>query len=143
MGASEIKAHYQQLCEEHQVDPDQVVISGFSKGGEMAIWLAFKEIIPLAGFVAVNPGGPLITDITQWLPILESSKKLTDMRGFFVVGENDPSVENIKALHEMLVSHGLACELVIMPDIAHDFPEDFNQILAQALEYVQGVETLI
>ena len=136
LGASEITAHYQQLSKEHQVDSGQVVISGFSKGGEMAIWLALKEIIPLAGFIAVNPGGPYIQEIDKWLPILENCKTLTEQRGFFVVGEHDPSAENIKALHEMLVSHGMKCELVISPEIAHDFPEDFSQTLAQALKYV-------
>jgi predicted esterase len=114
-----------------------VVVSGFSKGGEMAIWLALKEIIPLAGFVAVNPGGPFIQEIDNWLPLIETCTTLTDLRGFFLVGERDASIENIKALHEMLNSHGLACELVITPDIGHDFPEDFSQILAQALEFIQ------
>ena len=138
LGAREIKAHYQQLREKYQVNPDQVVISGFSKGGEMVIWLALIDVFPLAGFIAVNPGGPLITDINQWLPILENCKTRTELRGYFVAGERDPSVENIKALHEMLVSHGVACELVIAPDIDHDFPEDFSQTLAQALEFIQG-----
>jgi predicted esterase len=138
LGASEIKAHYHKLREKHQIDPDQVVISGFSKGGEMAIWLALMEVIPLAGFIVVNPGGPLIADISQWLPILENRKKRTELRGYFVAGERDPRVENIKALHEMLVSHGVACELVIAPDIDHDFPADFSHTLAQALEFIQG-----
>jgi predicted esterase len=136
LGAREIKTHYQQLCEEHKVDPAQVVISGFSKGGEMAIWLALKEIMPVAGFIAVNPGGPFIQDVDNWLPILEKCKTTSDMRGFFVAGENDPSVENIKTLHEMLVSRGMKCELVITLEIAHDFPEDFDQVLARALEYL-------
>ena len=80
----------------------------------------------------------LLQEIDNWLPILEKCKTISDMRGFFVAGENDPSVKNIKALHEMLVSHGMKCELVIAPEIVHDFPEDFSQILAQALKYVQG-----
>ena len=138
LGDSEIKTHYQELLEKHQVNPDQVVMGGFSKGGEMAIWLALKEVMPVAGFIAVNPSGPFIQEIEKWLPILEKCKTISDMRGFFVAGENDPSVKNIKALHEMLISHGMKCELVISPEIAHDFPEDFNQILAQALEFLQG-----
>lgn len=138
LGGSEIRTHYLQLREEHPVDPARAVVSGFSKGGEMAVWLALKEIIPLAGFIAVNPGGPFIQEIDNWLPLLEDCKTRTELRGFFVVGERDQSIENIKAIHKMFNSHGLACELVITPDIGHDFPEDFGQILAQALEFVQG-----
>lgn len=135
-GAREIEAHFQELTSKHPVDSDRVVVSGFSKGGEMAIWLSLKEIIPLAGFIAVNPGGPFIQDINNWLPILEECQSLKSLRGFFLVGENDASAENIKALHEMLNSHGLTCELVVAPEIAHAFPADFDQILDGALEYV-------
>ena len=60
------------------------------------------------------------------------------MRGYFVAGENDPNLENINALHKLLISRGMACELVIAPDIAHAFPEDFSQTLAQALQYLCG-----
>jgi len=135
LGASEIKTHYQDLSGKHHVDPDSVVISGFSKGGEMAIWLALKEIIPLAGFIAVNPGGPFIQDINNWLPILEECKSKENLRGFFLVGERDANLEKIKALCQLLLDHGLACELHISTGIAHDFPQDFDQILAGALDF--------
>jgi predicted esterase len=138
IGSKEIKAHYQELVDKHPVDADKVVVGGFSKGGEMAVWLALKEVIPLAGFIAVNPGGPYIQDINQWKPIIEECKSLADLRGFFLVGENDGSIENIKALHEMLNSHGLTCDLLVAPEIGHEFPADFEQILAKALKYILG-----
>jgi predicted esterase len=136
LGGKEIKAHYAQLAKKHQIDADKVVIGGFSKGGEMAVWAALMEIVPLAGFISVNPGGPLINDLDQWLPLLDNCERLTELRGFFLAGENDPNLQQIKALHQLLNSRGLACELVIAPEIAHDFPEDFNQTLAQALRYL-------
>ncbi len=136
LGAREIKTHYQELTEKHPIDSAKVVVSGFSKGGEMAIWLALKEDIPLAGFIAVNPGGPYIQDIVQWRPILEECKSLTNLRGFFLVGENDQNLDKIQALHEMFASHGLICELVVAPETAHDFPTDFDRILAKALKFV-------
>ena len=138
LGAGEIKAHYQELFKEHSVDLARVVIGGFSKGGEMAIWLTLKEILPLAGFIVVNPGGPFVQDINQWPPILEECKSKDTLRGFFVVGEKDANREKIKALKELLVDHGITCELVVSSDIAHDFPSDFDQVLSQALEYVLG-----
>ncbi len=93
--------------------------------------------IPVAGFVAVNPGGPYINDIKNWEPIFEKSENFNEKRGYFVVGEKDPNLENVKALYELLVSKGMACEFFISPEIAHDFPDDFNQILAQALKYIR------
>ncbi|MGD8404410.1 MAG: dienelactone hydrolase family protein, partial [Anaerolineales bacterium] len=136
LGAQEIKAHYQELSEKQPFDTAKVVVGGFSKGGEMAIWLALKEVIPLVGFIAVNPGGPFIQDTEQWKPILEDCKTLPNLRGFFLVGENDQSLDKIQALHEMLVSYGMTCDLVVAPQIAHEFPADFDQTLARALEFV-------
>ena len=136
-GAKEIKDHYNELTEKHQIDSEQIVVSGFSKGGEMAIWFALMEMLPVAGFISVNPGGPFIADIDKWLPLIDNCKRLKEMRGFFVAGENDPNVEQISALSELFVSKGMACELVIAPSIAHDFPEDFNEKLANALQYIQ------
>jgi len=135
-GAREIKAHYQELSEKHLVDPARVVVGGFSKGGEMAIWLALKEIIPVAGFIAVNPGGPFIQDINNWLPILDECKSKDTLHGFFLVGEKDASREKIQDLKELLVEHGLACELLVSSDIGHNFPVDFDQVLEHALNYV-------
>ena len=137
-GAREIQEHYQALFEKHHVDTNRVVVGGFSKGGEMAIWLTLKGSIPSAGFIAVNPGGPFVQDIKNWLPILEECQSLKTLRGFFVVGEEDGNFKNIEALHEMLVSHGMNCKLVSSPDIAHDFPVGFDQTLADALKFIQG-----
>lgn len=138
LGAQEIEAHYQELSKNQQIDPARIVVGGFSKGGEMAIWLALKEIFPLTGFIAVNPGGPFIQDIEQWKPMLEECKTLTDFRGFFLVGEKDASIDNIKALHELLNAHGLTNELVVAPEIGHNFPNYFNKTLAKALEFVSA-----
>jgi len=135
-GAREIKAHYQELSEKYPVDTNRVVVSGFSKGGEMAIWSVLKGIIPSVGFIAINPGGPFIHGLDNWKPILEECKSLANLRGFFLAGENDFNLEKVKAVYEMFVSYGMVCELVVSPDIAHDFPEDFDKVLADALEYV-------
>ena len=133
LGAQEIKAHYDELTASDSPETGPTVIGGFSKGGEMSIWLALKEILPLAGFVAVNPGGPYIAEVDKFLPLIEACKSLKEMHGWLIVGEKDLNLNNIKSLHEMLTSHGMDCQLIISPDIAHDFPEDFAQILSNAL----------
>lgn len=134
LGAREIKAHYQDLIASTTPGPGLTVVGGFSKGGEMAIWLALNEIIPLAGFVAVNPGGPHIDDLSKFLPLLENCKSLSQLRAWLVAGENDRNLPKFKALHEMFSSHGLNCQLIIAPETWHDFPKDFDQTLAQALQ---------
>ena len=138
LGGSEIKDHYDQLREKYSIDSKKIIIGGFSKGGEMAIWQTLMNKIPVSGFIAVNPGGPFIQDTEKWLPLIENDKTFTEKRGYFLVGENDQSLENIKALHELLVSKGMDCKLIVSPAIAHDFPKDFDEILAQALQNIKA-----
>ena len=137
LGAREIESHYQDLIKSNPPAERNVVVGGFSKGGEMAIWLALKEIIPLAGFIAVNPGGPLINQPDSWTRLIEGCGSLGEMRALLLAGEKDPNLEKIKTLQKMLTSHGLDCQLIVAPNIGHDFPADFNQILAEALGHIQ------
>jgi predicted esterase len=132
LGAKEIKAHYDELIASDSPKTGPTIIGGFSKGGEMSIWMALKEIISLVGFIAVNPGGPYISEVDKFLPLIETCKSLTKMRGLLIAGEKDLNLNNIKSLHELLTTHGMDCQLIVAPDIAHDFPADFDQILAQA-----------
>ncbi|HSG43185.1 MAG TPA: hypothetical protein VLA72_08515 [Anaerolineales bacterium] len=57
---------------------------------------------------------------------------LTKVRDLLIAGEKDLNLNNIKSLHELLTTHGMDCQLIVASDIAHDFPADFDQILAQA-----------
>ena len=137
LGAQEIEAHYQNLIKSSPPANGTVVVGGFSKGAEMAIWLALKEVIPLAGFIAVNPGGPLINQPDTWAPLIESCGSLGQMRAMLLAGENDLNLTSIKTLHKMLTAHSLDCQLIVAPDIGHDFPAGFDQILAETLDYIR------
>lgn len=137
LGAQEIKTQYQNLIKSTPPANGSVVVGGFSKGGEMAIWLALKDVIPLAGFIAVNPGGPLINQPDSWKPLIKACGNLGQMRALLLAGENDLNLTSIKTLHEMLTAHGLDCQLIVSPGIGHDFPADFDQILAKTLDYIR------
>jgi len=134
LGAQEIKACYEELTSSDSAEIGLAAVGGFSKGGEMAIWLALNETIPLAGFIAVDPGGPTIRDPGKLLPLINLCKSKDRLRGWLVVGEKDPNVTHIKALHEMFISQSLECQLIISADISHDFPTDFDRILAEVLK---------
>jgi dipeptidyl aminopeptidase/acylaminoacyl peptidase len=53
------------------------------------------------------------------------------------VGENDePCFAISLTLAEQLKGHGIRCELEVYPDLAHEYPPDFEVVLARALEYI-------
>ncbi len=137
LAGGEIKEQIAGLVNQFPVDGERVVMGGFSKGAELALWFALMEIVPVRGFIAVNPGGSYIQDIELWQPILEKCERLGEMRGVFLAGEFDPNVAQIRELHAMLVSEGMDCKLVIAPGIDHEFPENFGEVLGEALEFLE------
>jgi dienelactone hydrolase len=123
----EIQEHYAALCEQYAVDPERVVVAGFSRGGELA---------ETRGFIAVGPGGPYMSEPDNWVPLIEASQA-RGLRGYLVVGEQDIfCYEGTQALAALLRSRGVPCELEIHPNLGHDFPPEFQQSLARALEFV-------
>jgi predicted esterase len=132
----EIQEHYATLCEQYAIDPDRVVLAGFSRGGELAIWLALSGTIEVRGFIAVGPGGPYTNEPDKWAPLIEASQG-RGLRGYLVVGEQDIfCYEGTQALAALLKSRDIPCELEVHPNLGHDFPPDFQQSLARALEFL-------
>ncbi|TEU17283.1 MAG: hypothetical protein E3J21_08890 [Anaerolineales bacterium] len=112
------------------------MVAGFSRGGELAIWLALSGTIEVRGFIAVGPGGPYIREPDKWVPLIEASQG-RGLRGYLVVGEQDVSCyEGTLALAELFKSRHFPCELEVHPNLGHDFPPEFQQSLARALEFV-------
>jgi predicted esterase len=132
----EIQEHYDTLCQQYAVDPDRVIMAGFSLGGELAIWLAMSGTIEARGFIAVGPGGPYMNKPDNWVPLIEASRQ-RELRGYLVVGEQDVfCYEGTQALAALLRSRDLPCELEVHPNLGHDFPPRFQQSLTRALEFV-------
>jgi predicted esterase len=132
----EIQEHYATLCEQYAVDPDRVIVAGFSMGGELAIWLAMSGTIEARGFIAVGPGGPYMNEPDNWVPLIEDSQQ-RGLRGYLVVGEQDVfCYEGTQSLAALLRSRDVPCELEVHPNLGHDFPSEFQQSLAQALEFL-------
>jgi predicted esterase len=132
----EIQEHYATLCEQYAVDRDRVVAAGFSLGGELAIWLALSGTIEARGFIAVGPGGPYMSELDKWIPLIEASQG-RGLRGYLVVGEQDVfCYEGTQSLAALLKSGDIPCELEVHPNLGHDFPPEFQQSLTRALEFV-------
>jgi predicted esterase len=88
------------------------------------------------GFLAIGPGGPLMTQPDLWGPLAESSRE-HNRRGHIVVGDQDPwSFEGSKALAKSLTEKGVPCELEIHAGLGHAFPPDFQKSLERALEFL-------
>jgi hypothetical protein len=69
-------------------DPHRVVTAGLSKGGEDGVWLAMSSKVQACGFIAIAPGGPLISKTEGLLPFVEAARA-SGLRGYLIVGQED------------------------------------------------------
>jgi len=135
----EVAAHWERLKSEEGVDPNQVILAGASQGGALAIELALAgELIPALGFIAVVPA---IHD-PQGLAELAKEAAKRGVTGLVITGEHDHFRSATEAFSAQAQEAGLKCELQIVPELGHDFPEDFPSRLGDGLRFLLSEEGL-
>jgi len=135
----ELAAHWERLKSEEGVDPNQVILAGASQGGTLAIELALTgEPISALGFIAVVPA---IHD-PQRLAELAKEVAKQGVKGLVITGEHDHFRSAARAFSAQAQEAGLSCELQVVPELGHDFPEDFPSRLGEGLHLLLAKEGL-
>jgi predicted esterase len=130
---NDIPAHFETLTEDHSIDEDKVIIAGFSKGGHAAIHLALNGFFPVKGFLAL---APYVGDVNTLLPLL-SNLANNNLRGYFVLGGQDQHcTPGALILKDKLVEYGISCEVEIFPEMLHDIPRNFDDVLQRAVNFI-------
>jgi predicted esterase len=133
----ELEAYYQQLSAVYALDPQRVVLGGFSMGGEIALRAALTSAIPARGFVLFGPGGGPLSAGAEGCEALIQEAQGRGLRGAIIVGQDDASIaqDGIRALAATLNANDIPCKLIIVPS-GHFYPPDFDQRLLDALPFV-------
>ncbi len=112
---------------EHPVDPERVVLAGFSQGANVALGVGlrhprrFAGLLPVAGHYdpsrmpAATRGGPRI---------------------YLLTGSRDPRVDSFRAAERQLAGAGLDVRLRIVPGVGHSYPQRVDHELGKALEFL-------
>ena len=134
-GTADVQELYQTLNTRDAIDPEHVVLGGFSMGGGLAIHLAVTGAIKARSFIVV---GPYLPDLEPLKPYLDTAAA-NGLRGYIVMGlqEAPEFQERIRKTDAFLNMHGIPCELEEHPEIAHSFPADFEQTLDKALAFLR------
>jgi predicted esterase len=129
----EVCERYETLCKEYPIDPERVVVAGFSQGGGLALWLVLSGAIKAQGLILV---GPFLDDLPQIIPFLEKHDS-SGLRVYLVAGQRDRYCRGIvQQLMTLLPKYGILCTLDDYPDLEHSFPIDFEKKLPEALSFV-------
>lgn len=135
-GVKEVRDHLAQLSGDYNIDPERVVLGGFSKGGGQAIWIALRQSVKTRGFIALGPY--LTPEELDALAALLETQKLADLRGYILVGEEDHECLAVsRKVAELLNAHNIPCELELRPGLAHAYPEDFAEVVSRGLAFIE------
>jgi len=134
----ELLRHFHALTKQYSVDLQRVVIAGHSLGGELAIWLAIKGILPTAGFIAIGPGGPLMDGVENWTALLEENNSRT-LRGYLILGDEDSTISpnQVHMLTKILNRAGISTEIEEIPGAGHDFAPEYADGLLRGLNFIE------
>ena len=133
-GIADVQKFYGMLDTERAIDPDRIVLGGFSMGGGLAIHMAVTRAIKARGFIVV---GPYLRDLEPLTPYLDTAAA-NGLRGYIVMGLQEPpeGQEIMRKIETFLNAHGIPCALEERPEIAHAFPADFDVSLDKALAFL-------
>ncbi|HNB51547.1 MAG TPA: hypothetical protein PK530_06370 [Anaerolineales bacterium] len=135
---TQIAGHFSTLQKDYAIDPTQIILTGFSMGGDVAMAQTLTgNLIPARGFIAVAPGGPMVDDPESYLPLIEGARG-RGLRGVIMASSGDPAIdlEKIARLAQFLNEGEIPCRLVFYSDEGHTYPEDFPKRLKSALAFI-------
>ena len=113
------------------IDPQRVVLTGFSQGGFMAMAIGlrhpnlFTGVIPMAG---------------GYIPNIDAPKPATgrDPRFYFMVGSRDRVADQVRRAASDFEAAGFEVDLRVIGETGHAFPRRTKSELRRALRFVLG-----
>lgn len=131
----EIGAAYREVIQDYAVDTDNVLIGGFSSGGEAALEVVLNDTVPVRGFIVLCPPRP-----SGFSGENIKNAKIRGIRGALLTTEMDLRLPEQQKMAETLKAADLPLQFVVSPDIGHWFPDDMDKKIDAAIEFILGKE---
>jgi predicted esterase len=117
----------EKLTESYPVDPERVVLAGFSQGANVALSVGLRHPHLFAGLLPV--AGHYDADR---LPLPQAGGP----RVYLLTGARDPAVETFRTAAEELAGAALEVRLRVVPAVRHAYPRQATKELGQALDFL-------
>lgn len=129
---AEIDEAYAEVKTRFPVDEKNVVIGGFSSGGQAALVAVIENVVPVSGFVVLCPPRPAGFDREA-----VARAKERGIRGTLLTTEMDPRIKDQEAMREIMTSVGLPLEFIVTPNTGHWYPENLAEKIDAALRHIR------
>jgi len=130
-GKEELKKHYDKLIENRTVE--HVIIGGFSAGARVALYTILQKDIAVDGFIFMAPWLPEVEEWNELLGVLQDKH----IKGYIVCGDQDEDCfEGTQQFVQLLRDKNIEHKYKIIPNLNHDYPIHFEEVLKEAIEYI-------
>ncbi len=126
-GLADLLFYYEQVSKQYQIDPQQVVIAGFSQGSGMSVYAALTGMLPMRGFIGIG---------TWWADPNELATERKGIRGYFVTGEKDHTLDRAREIQEVLRKNNIEFTEEVHADLGHEFSTDFGASFEKAINFI-------
>lgn len=132
----DIKECIEAVMAQYPVDKSAVMVGGFSGGAIASVNFAMSGILPVKGFICVctEEKPPAFTPESVGRAAREG------MRGVFMEGELALPVADEDDMLAAFRQEGLPCVYYINKGIGHETPDDLDEKLEKALDFILGKE---
>ncbi|KAB2452218.1 alpha/beta hydrolase [Bacillus sp. CH126_4D] len=132
-GKEELKEHYVNFKENHTVE--SVIVGGFSAGARVALYTILQKDIDVDGFIFIAPWLPEIEEWNELLEVLQDKH----IKGYIVCGDQDEDCfECTQQFVQLLRDKNIEHEYKVVPNLNHDYPEGFEELLKEAINYIEA-----
>ena len=129
-GLEDVLFHLEEIVKIYKVDRRRIVIAGFSQGSGMAIYAALSGKVGARGFIGV---GTFFAEPNLLMP---NAKQENSLRGYFVAGEKDYSLERAREIQKILKENNIQFDEEVHSDLGHEFPPDFEKSFNKAIDFI-------
>ncbi|MFX0208645.1 MAG: alpha/beta hydrolase [Candidatus Hodarchaeota archaeon] len=125
---------YNLLKQRYLIDYSAIILAGVSQGSEVILNATFSGSLAVKGLYLVIPSAPSFLDQFS----KEETPQLVqeDIRVCIFMGEKDPRNTKTLNIHDFFIERGIEVQLHKEPDIGHMIPENFDQILLPAINFI-------
>lgn len=128
----EIRNAYENVIDKYSVDKKDIIIGGFSQGGELAIDIALKtSLLPIKGVIALNA-----SEVELDINTIENAHK-KGIKAVIIAGENDRKFQEQRKISNLFIKAGLKNRFIIKKGLGHWFPEDLPELIDSSLEFIK------
>lgn len=130
-GREELKGHYNKIKVNKTFG--NIIIGGFSAGARVALHSMLQGEIEVNGFIFVAPWLPEMEEWEEMIGILHDKS----IKGYIICGDQDEDCfEGTQQFVTLLKDKNIEHKYKVVPNLNHDYPHNFDELLKEAIEYI-------